>query len=200
MSRISLRTPLFVLTGCLFLASAAGADWLITLEGESIETQGPWTIEGETLTYADAAGEEHRMALADVDLEASKETTALKAGKTYVPEPKPEEPAAEAPAEGPKAAAGEPKVVLYMTSWCGYCRRTGQLLTALGVPFVAKDVEKDRQAAKEYRKKAGGYRGIPVLDVDGRIVRGFRPTLIHKYVAELQEKEAKAAKAAGGGS
>lgn len=197
MPRIKIGLSLFLLTWGLQTARPAAADWLITLEGELIETRGPWTIEEKVLTYTDAAGEEHRLDLAGVDLEASEETTALKAGKPYVPEPKvdgPEASAAETPAVQP-----EERVVLYMTSWCGYCRRTSQLLTTLGVPFVEKDIEKDLQAAEDYRKKAGGYRGVPVLDVGGRIVRGYRPTLIHKYVAKLRREEERATRTASDG-
>lgn len=189
MPRIKIALPLLlVLTGCLLPASTAGADWLITLEGKLIETRGPWTVEDQTLTYTDAAGEVHQIAVADVDLEASEETTAVKAGKPYVPKPKAEKPAAEAPADA-KADESGPQVVLYMTSWCGYCRRTSKLLETLGVPFAAKDIEKDKMAAAEYREKADGYRGIPVLDVGGQIIRGYQPTLIHKLVTELQERQ-----------
>ncbi|MEM7587102.1 MAG: hypothetical protein AAF560_27180, partial [Acidobacteriota bacterium] len=39
------------------------ADWLITLEGRMIETQGPWTIEGEVLTYVDLEGQEHSLSV-----------------------------------------------------------------------------------------------------------------------------------------
>lgn len=185
------RPLLISLAAALLLAPALGADWLITLEGKLIETEGSWTIEGETLTYADVAGETHQIALDDVDLEASEETTALKAGKPYVPRPEPEAPEVEAPAAGAPAAA-QPKVTLYMTSWCGYCRKTRQLLTSLDVPFVEKDIEKDPEAHAEYSEKAGSYRGIPLVDVDGHIVKGYRATLIHKLVVKLRKQEAAA--------
>jgi hypothetical protein len=46
---------------------------------------------------------------------------------------------------------------------------------------------------------SSGYHGIPVLDVDGRIVRGYQPTLIHKLVVDLRQREARAAKDANTG-
>lgn len=83
-------------------------------------------------------------------------------------------------------AEEEPRVTLYMTSWCGYCRKAQNLLETLDVPYVAKDVEESEAAAREYRAKAGGYNGIPLLDIDGRIVKGYQAELIHELVTRLK--------------
>ena len=184
------RTMTFGLL-CLvaLVAQPAAADWLITLEGRMIETQGPWSIDGRTLTYVDVDGIEQSLAVDDVDLEASKETTALKAGKTYEPpknvRPEPFE------LESPTAAARageEPKITLYMTSWCGYCRKASKLLKELDADFVSKDVEKNRKAAAEFRRKNGGRGGVPLIDIDGELVRGYNAKMIRELVAELQAK------------
>lgn len=90
-----------------------------------------------------------------------------------------------------EAAPEEPRVVLYMTSWCGYCRKTQKLLDQLDVPYVAKDIEGSAEAAREYQAKAGDYRGVPLLDIDGRIVKGYQAELIHKLVTRLKQQEAK---------
>jgi glutaredoxin len=94
--------------------------------------------------------------------------------------------------EADETAAAEdekPRVTLYMTSWCGYCRKARRLLDSLEVPYEAKDIEESEEAAREYRKKAGSYRGIPVLDVDGRIVKGYQAELIHELVTRLKRQE-----------
>lgn len=90
----------------------------------------------------------------------------------------------------PVADAGPetPRVTLYMTSWCGYCRKARRLLDTLDVPYEAKDIEASREAAREYRAKAGDYRGIPLLDIDGRIVKGYQAELIHELVTRLKRQ------------
>ena len=173
----------------LALALPAAGDWLITLEGRLIETQGPWTIEGDALTYTDPDGEEHTLALDDVDLEASEETTALKAGKPY--EPAPEEDGA---GQGGRQATGEePKIILYMTSLCQECTRAREILEDLGVEFVEKDIRTDPRAEREYRKIAGHGGGLPVIDVDGAVVFSNNPRVIRQRVEEMRQREAKAA-------
>jgi glutaredoxin len=80
-------------------------------------------------------------------------------------------------------------VVVYGTSWCGYCARARAYLTSRGIPFVDKDVEHDREARDEIARKcaAAGMRftgSVPVLDVYGRIIRGFDPGRIDRAVQE----------------
>ncbi len=181
---------ILIATLCLAALSArpVAADWLITLEGRMIETWGPWDIDGETLTYADASGEEQTLALDQVDLEASEETTALKAGRTYVPREEASEPVPPAPAKRTVTSDDEPRITLYMTSWCGYCRKARKLLTQLDADFAAKDIEKSRQAILEFNQKSGGRGGVPLIDFDGEIVRGYDEKRIRKLVAELQEE------------
>jgi len=93
-----------------------------------------------------------------------------------------------APVEA-EAAREEPRVVLYMTSWCGYCRKARRLLDKLDVPYEAKDIEASREAAREYRAKAGDYAGVPLLDIDGRIVKGYDAELIDDLVSRLKRQE-----------
>lgn len=66
-----------------------------------------------------------------------------------------------------------PPVILYGTSWCGYCARARAYFNHRHVPFVDKDVEADPAAAQELLAKVGSYGGVPVIDVGGTIIRGF---------------------------
>lgn len=204
---------LILLLSAVLLALPASADWLITQEqNKMIETQGPWSVEGDTLTYTDTEGHEQQVPLARINLVASEKLTALKAARPVVPPrsapgssaPQLSAPPSSAPEAGAttadtaRADSDEPKVTLYMTSWCGYCRRTSSLLKALQVDFVEKDIEQDPEAAKEYRQKAKGYSGIPVVDINGRIVKGFKATLIRDLVEDLKRREAAAASSEAG--
>ena len=64
-------------------------------------------------------------------------------------------------------------VVLYATDWCGYCKLTRRFLDQKGIPYREFDIEKDALARKAY--EALGGRGIPLIDVNGTLIRGFDP-------------------------
>ena len=74
------------------------------------------------------------------------------------------------------ASAGS-DVVLYTTTWCGFCKKAKAFLKKRGVAFVERDVEKDPGANEELAEKAAraGVRpgGVPVIDVRGTLVIGF---------------------------
>lgn len=88
------------------------------------------------------------------------------------PPPRPRPALAAAPEPG--APRAEAAVVVYTTSWCGWCRKTLAWLDARGVAYDNRDIERDEAWAAELRRKTGGT-SIPVVDVGGRIVRGFDP-------------------------
>lgn len=99
-----------------------------------------------------------------------------------------EEPAPK-PATQPKVGSGKPiggnrdekrayssiKVILYETSWCGYCRKAREYLQSLGVDLVAYDVESNPSMGAEMLRKSGGARGVPLIDVEGIIIHGYSP-------------------------
>ncbi len=182
------RSSVLLASAVLLVATPAAGDWLITLEGRLIETRGPWTIDGETLTYTDLEGEEHTLSLEEVDLEGSEETTALRAGETWEPRAE-EEPDEAREARDGKADDEEPEVILYMTSLCPECTRARELLEELGVDFVAKDINISPMARREYRKKAGHGGGLPVLDIGGVLVFSNNPRVIRQRIQELRERE-----------
>ena len=68
-------------------------------------------------------------------------------------------------------------VVIYTTTWCGYCKKAKAYLKKKGVDFVEKDVEKDQEAAEELAQKAAAAnvrpQGVPVIDVRGKLILGF---------------------------
>ncbi len=70
-------------------------------------------------------------------------------------------------------------VIIYSTTWCGYCKMLKKYLTDKGINWVEKDIENDGAAHSELMEKIGGnFRGVPVSDVDGTIILGFdRPAI-----------------------
>ena len=70
----------------------------------------------------------------------------------------------------------ENDVVLYATSWCGYCAKTRKMLNEKGIEFVEFDVEKSGEGRAQY--ELIGIKGVPVLNVNGTIVQGYNPSKI----------------------
>ncbi|HRN97553.1 MAG TPA: glutaredoxin domain-containing protein [Candidatus Saccharibacteria bacterium] len=72
-----------------------------------------------------------------------------------------------------------PTVTVYSTSWCAFCHTEMQWLDKLGIPYISKDIEADKEAHDELMKKLDGdFRGVPVTDVAGDIILGFdRPKI-----------------------
>jgi glutaredoxin len=66
------------------------------------------------------------------------------------------------------------KIILYSTSWCGFCHAEADWLEDSGIEFETKDIEADLTAKEELLKKLNNnFQGVPVTDVDGEIVVGF---------------------------
>jgi len=51
-----------------------------------------------------------------------------------------------------------------------------------GIPHVVKDIEKNPAYLDEMIQKAGGNRGVPVIDVNGKILLGFNPYIIKEML------------------
>jgi glutaredoxin len=64
-------------------------------------------------------------------------------------------------------------VVMYRTDWCGYCKQAATYVRSLGAKLVEYDIDKDPEKKAEMRKKSGGSSGVPLIDIDGTIIRGY---------------------------
>ncbi|MEM7479992.1 MAG: glutaredoxin family protein [Acidobacteriota bacterium] len=84
------------------------------------------------------------------------------------------------------AEAFDEKVTLYMTTWCGWCRKTTTLLNELGVPFRSVDIETDAEGNAEFRRLGNGQGGIPLVDIDGTLIRGYKEAEIRRLIGELE--------------
>lgn len=71
------------------------------------------------------------------------------------------------------------QIIIYSTTWCGYCKMLKKYLEDKKVDFVEKDIEANPEAYKELEEKMGGqFRGVPVSDIRGKIILGFdRPSI-----------------------
>ncbi len=64
------------------------------------------------------------------------------------------------------------KVIVYSTPTCPYCIRVKDFLKENHIEFENIDVSADEKAAQEMVDKSGQM-GVPVLDIEGRIITGF---------------------------
>ena len=63
-------------------------------------------------------------------------------------------------------------VKVYSTATCPYCKMLKSFLNEKNISFENKDVGKDKAALEEMRQKSGQM-GVPVLDIEGKIIVGF---------------------------
>jgi len=64
------------------------------------------------------------------------------------------------------------KVKVYSTPVCPWCHRVKDFLKERNVEFDDIDVSGDKEATNEMIAKSG-QTGVPVIDVDGKIIVGF---------------------------
>jgi len=63
-------------------------------------------------------------------------------------------------------------VIVYSTSTCPFCIRAKQYLKENNIQFTGYDVGSNPDKADEMIKKSGQM-GVPVIEIDGKIVVGF---------------------------
>jgi glutaredoxin 3 len=72
------------------------------------------------------------------------------------------------------AAEGN-KVLMYTTSWCGYCARARALFKAKGVPFTEIDVE-NVEGARAQMQARSGRTSVPQIFIGERHLGGYDDT------------------------
>jgi glutaredoxin 3 len=65
-----------------------------------------------------------------------------------------------------------PKVIIYSTPYCVYCKAAKEFFQEHGVEYEEKDVAQD-EAAREHMIQRSGQLGVPVIEVDDEVVVGF---------------------------
>jgi glutaredoxin-like YruB-family protein len=73
------------------------------------------------------------------------------------------------------------KILVFTTPTCPHCRATKQYLRQRGIPFKEIDVSRDRHAARDMVRRSG-QSGVPVIDINGKIVVGFNRPKIDKLL------------------
>jgi glutaredoxin len=79
-------------------------------------------------------------------------------------------------------AATGPEVVIYAADWCGACRKAKAYMDRKGIRYQERNVDQPGPR-KELLEKSGG-RSIPVIEVNGRIMKGFNPQRLEQMISE----------------
>lgn len=75
----------------------------------------------------------------------------------------------------------QPKVIVFTTPTCGWCKRAMKYFRANDVKFRAVDVSKDPAAARDMQRMSGQM-GVPVIKIGKEVIVGFDQARINKLL------------------
>lgn len=71
------------------------------------------------------------------------------------------------------------KIIIYTTKSCPYCGMAKNYLSDKNITFEEKDVSNNAETFREMKEKSKQL-GVPVLDIDGKIIVGFEKEAIDR--------------------
>jgi len=66
------------------------------------------------------------------------------------------------------------RVVMYSTTWCGYCKKARRYFQDNNIPFQEYDTETSEKGKADYKKLKGT--GVPIILVGKKRMNGFSPS------------------------
>ncbi len=75
-----------------------------------------------------------------------------------------------------------PRVVLFSTSTCSWCRRAKKYFKENRIPFKEINVERDASAARDIARKTG-QTGVPVIKIGSKWIVGFDKPAIERELS-----------------
>jgi glutaredoxin len=78
------------------------------------------------------------------------------------------------PQEEPASTVTDAHVEMFMTSWCGYCKKAREFFQARGIPITEYDIEADPAAAQR-KQEIYASPGVPLVVINGTPIQGFSP-------------------------
>ncbi len=76
---------------------------------------------------------------------------------------------------------GQARVIVFSTPNCPYCNMAKRYLRERGIRFRDVDVSRDPAAARDMVRRSG-QQGVPVIDINGKIVIGFDKAKINQLL------------------
>lgn len=81
----------------------------------------------------------------------------------------------------PAPTKSAPKVLMFTTPTCHYCKVAKRYFKEQGVRFREVDVSRDASAAADMQRKTGQM-GVPVIMINNRPIVGFDKNKINKML------------------
>ena len=72
-----------------------------------------------------------------------------------------------------KAVRKQKKVEIFVTSWCGYCRKLENFLRKNNISYKKYDIERNTTGQRMYANLR--VRGVPVTKIGNKVISGFNP-------------------------
>lgn len=86
-------------------------------------------------------------------------------------------------------APGNADIIMYSTTWCGYCVRLRSQLDRAGIAYSVIDIEQDDSAAAWVEVANGGSRTVPTLRfADNSALTNPSVIAVQAHLAELAAK------------
>lgn len=73
------------------------------------------------------------------------------------------------------------RVIIFSTPTCGYCNMAKQYFRRHNIRFRDVDVSQDAAAARDLVRRSGQM-GVPVIDINGKIIVGFDKPKINQLL------------------
>lgn len=70
-------------------------------------------------------------------------------------------------------------ITLYTTPSCTYCRKAKDFFRQNRIRFTEYNIASDARKAEEMMKKSGQM-GVPVIDINGRVIVGFNQSEVER--------------------
>ena len=86
------------------------------------------------------------------------------------------------------------QIVLYATSWCGYCQKAREFLARNRIQYVEYDIEKSSEGKRQFAQLRGT--GVPLILVGTEQIRGWNPRALTAALARARRKASAPAPAA----
>jgi len=96
------------------------------------------------------------------------------------------QPAKQPPVVRQRKPQVDKSVEIFVTGWCGYCRKLEGFLKEGNITYKKYDIEKSAVGRDKY-KKLGGTGNVPMTRVGPYLIRGFDPRLIMVALEKLNE-------------
>ena len=73
------------------------------------------------------------------------------------------------------------KIIIYSTPYCHYCKMAKEYFKSKSITYEEHDVMQDVKSRDEMIAKTGQL-GVPVIEIDGKIIIGFDRSKINEYL------------------